>query len=218
MALEPTDWSVVVAGRWNPAILTPSGIASRLFELTEETLVEVQVPINMPAPPRVTYDGQMVSVSSSKLIIKPKQPTLSALKHSLTLGRRALGSLPATPVSAAGYNLNFQTGDSLDALVEAHESPIDGGLAELGYTASESALRRDVPFQDGTLSLTLTHSASGHRIDMNFAQQSQDAETLSAWLEVNLEHLEDAVKGLLSRGVGCWAGDINLEEGPNNGD
>ena len=37
MTVEALDWNVVVAGFWNPAILTPSGIARRLFGLPEET-------------------------------------------------------------------------------------------------------------------------------------------------------------------------------------
>ena len=36
MPLEPYDWNVVVLGRWDRALLTSQGIASRLFQLPPE--------------------------------------------------------------------------------------------------------------------------------------------------------------------------------------
>ncbi len=44
MPLEPGEWNVVILGRWNRAIPTPQGIASRLFQLPPETEIGIEVP------------------------------------------------------------------------------------------------------------------------------------------------------------------------------
>ncbi len=42
----PFDWNVVIIGSWNPAILTPQGITTRLLQLEAGTPVEVQVSLD----------------------------------------------------------------------------------------------------------------------------------------------------------------------------
>jgi hypothetical protein len=53
MELEPFDWNVVIAAYWNRAILTPNGIAKRLFKIPEGTAMEVEVPVDLLEPPQV---------------------------------------------------------------------------------------------------------------------------------------------------------------------
>jgi hypothetical protein len=53
MPLKPYDWNVVVLGHWNQAILTPQGIAERLFQLPSETEIGIEVPMDAIGPFRV---------------------------------------------------------------------------------------------------------------------------------------------------------------------
>jgi hypothetical protein len=55
MALSPERWSVVIIGRWNRAILTPAGIAKRVFGEPETKLMDVEVPLDGLSPYRVRH-------------------------------------------------------------------------------------------------------------------------------------------------------------------
>ena len=51
MNVQPSEWSVIILGAWNPAILTPGGIAQRIFKgACGEHPVDVQVPLDGLAP------------------------------------------------------------------------------------------------------------------------------------------------------------------------
>jgi hypothetical protein len=54
---QPFNWDVVIVGFWNRAILTPNGIAKRLFKLPEGSGIEVLVPVNSLEPSQVKHNG-----------------------------------------------------------------------------------------------------------------------------------------------------------------
>ncbi|MET0110029.1 MAG: hypothetical protein ABW084_14095 [Candidatus Thiodiazotropha sp.] len=68
----PIDWNIVVVGAWNVAILTPEGIARRLFNLEPGTPIEVQVAMDVGAPIRVRHDNIIVQPSPTSLVITPQ--------------------------------------------------------------------------------------------------------------------------------------------------
>ena len=116
MPLTPSEWNVVVLGRWNRAILTPSGIAKRLFCLDEETPVEVFVAVDALVPPQVKYGGTVVVAGEDRLIAQPETPDFSALAGAMTIARRAMEELPETPVIAAGVNVKYTSKEPIEAL------------------------------------------------------------------------------------------------------
>src|SRR6516165_8300462 len=74
MPLVPCEWNVVVMGRWNRAILTPQGIATRLFQLPLNTSIGVEVPMDGIGPYRVSHDRLVVMVSEAWLIVEGVLP------------------------------------------------------------------------------------------------------------------------------------------------
>ena len=72
--LNPVDWSVVVAGRWNRAILTPAGIVQRVFKESPDIPMVIEVPIDMLAPPKIGLNDVSVVADWSRLVISADKP------------------------------------------------------------------------------------------------------------------------------------------------
>lgn len=107
MSGAPFDWNVVVVGAWNPAILTPLGIAKRLFG-RDDAPIQVMVSVDGLAPIQVRYEGLVVVPSNSKLVVSPVEPSPSALVEAAQVACKAINSLPDTPFLAAGVNLRYR--------------------------------------------------------------------------------------------------------------
>src|SRR4051812_23085230 len=105
MPLEPYDWNVVVLGRWNRAILTPQGIGSRLFQLPPETDIGIEAPMDAIGPYQVSHDDVTVMVSGAQLIVEARENNFPGLERAIRVARRAMESLPETPVVAGGFNV-----------------------------------------------------------------------------------------------------------------
>lgn len=128
---QPFDWNVVVVGAWNVAILTPGGVAKRLFRLPPGTPVEVQVPLDAPhAPMQVKRGGMVVAVAPSgmQLTVGPEQSAFSGLQEAAEIAARAIEDLPETPVRAAGVNIRYRFDSIPDQLQSAIGAPIDNLL------------------------------------------------------------------------------------------
>jgi hypothetical protein len=203
MSGTPTDWNIVIVGAWNLAILTPEGIARRLFELEPETPVEVQVSLDGRAPIRVKYENILVQPSPASLIVTPQEPTPSELEKSVTIAKRALTRLPETPVSAAGLNLRFWFEKIPDSLIKAGLSVIDDKLSDEGFRTLEKGLKRTIEWGDGVINLEIQEREdSSALVIFNYHRNSKAAEQLITWLETFRDMLDkcDKLRALITDG------------------
>lgn len=180
----PVDWNIVIAGAWNIAILTPEGIAKRLFNLDSGTPVEVQVAVNVRAPIQVKYDDIIVQPAPSALVILPQTSSPELLKKSVNIAKRALKDLPETPLSAVGLNIRFQFDNIPDALINACNSVIDNKLSDENLKIMGKVLKRQVEWKKGELNIEIheKQNSSAHVL-FNFNKNSNNPAELSEWLE-----------------------------------
>jgi hypothetical protein len=203
MALVPKDWNVVVLGRWNRAILTPAGIAKRLFGLDEGTPVEVLVPLDAIAPYQVKHDRISVVAGSDRLIIQPTEPQFGLLDRAKSLAERAVCDLPETPLTAVGINIVVAAEDSPQPLlaITTHES--DSRLSDAKLKIISRSQRRTVGWHDGQINISIDSEPDGsYRIGMNFDMQSPDAEMLKSWLRIPIDEFEKASDLILREYIG----------------
>lgn len=188
----PVDWNIVIAGAWNVAILTPEGVARRLFNLEPGTPVEVQVAVDVGAPIRVRHENIIVQPSPTSLVITPQDPTPEVLANSVTIATRALTSLPETPMSAAGLNLRFLFDQIPDSLIEVGKSVIDDKLPDAGFEIVEKMLKRRIVWQDGVLNLEISEREdSSGLVVFNYHKNSNSPTELNEWLDSHVAMLEN---------------------------
>jgi hypothetical protein len=210
MPLIAQDWSVVILGRWNRAILTPSGIARRIFQLEEEIPVEVFVAIDALAPPQVRHERMIVVAASDRLIIYPEDQTFPRLAQAMELGRRGLDSLPETPLAAVGINVKYKCEEPLDvlqAITRSHDW--DNRLAENDLIIANRGISRALSWNGGTVSLMIAEEAdASFDIQFNFERRSTALADHREWLAIGVEIIEQQVRRILENCIQLQPGDI----------
>ena len=197
MNLEADNWSVVVAGFWNPAILTPAGIATRLFQLPEGTPVVIEAPIDGLAPTRVRYNKLTVTAEVGRLLVAADEPVYGILDRARQVAIRAIQGLPETPYAAAGYNIRIKFQEPTETFSENAKCSIDDVLSDAGYKIIQRELGRSLEMPPGVLNISL-HQAEETALLFNFHRQSSKKEELIEWLGKPIADIEKVVSGLLN--------------------
>lgn len=211
MALNPIDWGVVTVGRWNRAILTPAGIAQRIFERQEPATMEVLVPIDLLAPPQVKLDNMTVVADWNRLNVLPDQGHCSFLNldRARQLSVAALTSLPETPLGAVGCNVIYRSDKPVEELRSALDSQADERLFDLGYGFGGRTVARVIPWNDGAINFSIEEDAEQqvYTVRFNFERKSVERNHHLDWLQVPIEQLRGQVHRILTEGL-----NINEEE------
>ena len=202
MSLKPVDWSVVIIGRWNPAILTPGGIAKFVFNIQEPDpkRLEIAVPLDGVSPYQVKHPEENIVVltDANRLLIRLTQMDYDSLGQALGAGIHALGSLPVTPVSAAGFNVSFHTSDC-QAIMDMVNADVDNILSDLDYQIAARTITRTIKYNDGVINITATGKSDGQELVFNFHRASTSHEELIKWFEATPVAIEGQVKGILEK-------------------
>jgi hypothetical protein len=201
MSLTPIEWNVVVVGAWNRAILTPSGIATRLFGLESGVPVDVYVAIDTVMPHQVKHDGITVIASRDKLIVQPEQCSFDKLQQAMQIASRAIEKLPETPVSAAGINVKYDLKESFVALQHlVHHDLCDEQLSSCGYEIIGRALVRSLKFGDGQINFSASEETEKRStIQFNFHRGSDKGGDLKLWLATPVADIRSHVDEILHK-------------------
>jgi hypothetical protein len=203
MAVELFDWNVVVVGYWNPAILTPTGIAKRLFDLAEGIPITVEVPMDGLAPHRVRHEGIVVTAEPGRLALTVETPTLTNLERARRIAVRAIKALPETPLTAAGFNIRLKLDDPPQRLLRDTAAAIDTSLSDVGLVIKSRSIRRSLEHGKGTLNLYVRQSVHAEtRIELNFDRQCTVVDELCGWLETPSVEIKRAFTTILDRVCG----------------
>jgi hypothetical protein len=195
MPASPFDWNVTLIGAWNLAILTPAGIARRLFGLPQGQALEVLVPLEGRGPIRVTSGDITVVPSEGALVVTPLHPTKEALAHAAEVATRALQDLPETPVFAAGVNIRYAYDDMPTPLIGLSAAPLDDCLSGLDFRVPKRAIRRSILWAPGELNLDVSEedNASG-TVTFNYHLAGTTPAALTAWISRSAEMFINAQK------------------------
>lgn len=189
-----SEWNVVINGAWNLSILTPKGIATRLFGLEPGVPVEVQVALDQAATIRVIHDTIRVSPISGRLMVDPVgDVTPERLAQSAQVAIGALRQLPQTPISACGVNIRYQYDELPATLIDVARSVVDDRLADAGHRIVERFVRRTLPYNDGVVNVEVIEKADvSGLVAFNFHRDSVVPDEHIAWLQQVHEMCEQA--------------------------
>jgi hypothetical protein len=210
MPITAEEWNVQIVGFWNRAIYTPAGISRYLFELPQNTPVQVLIPIDLPAPYQVQHDGLTVTVGSDRLVVQPAQSTFDRLATALEIGRRALNHLPRTPFVAAGFNVRYKSDGPVAALEDIVANPWDERLSDLRLEIRERTVARAIRWGDGRVNVTVTQKEDQtFTLELNFDLQSDEVRRLLAWITITEADLRQQVERLLYNSLGLRREEVN---------
>jgi len=200
MMFDPFGWSIVIAGRWNPAILTPAGIARRVFQIEKgkEIGLQVDVPLDGISPYRVKDPSNTLAVMATdrRVTIEPIRMNYAAFQKAMKAGKDAVQSLPETPLSAAGININFRVSDLDTPLNAMISSSLDATVSDLHFSIHDRSLSRSLVFRTGLINLILMVTETDTKIFFNFHCGSSEHSKIIEWLSTPIDSIVEQVNNL----------------------
>ena len=196
--LTTREWNVVAVGGWNPAILSPSGIAKHIFGLPEGTPVKLELSLDAPSPGkyRVVHEGFRVSPTSTRLVVECERASFTNLRKAAGLISRACEELPVTPISAVGINTRFHLADA-EAGSLVTSSPIDDRLSDAGFPIKKRHVIRSLGFDPGAINLSIQVSEpTEYDIEFNFDCRGERAQMID-WLAISEEQMKTTISKVL---------------------
>ena len=153
-----------------------------------------------------------VAVDSQSLEVNAVQCEYDNLHEAMGVARKALESLPETPISAVGINIRYK----LDALpaktVDRLRCDLDSELAALDYVRVENTISKNVEFNAGVISLILSWDNSGHAtLVVNFNRTTQEHSEAIEWLALPIEELRTNAHNIAVRALGIPESELNNE-------
>jgi hypothetical protein len=99
------EWTIVVVGSWNIAILNPEWVGREMLSSQE---IEVELLFGAVRP-QVKINSPSVSVipAPNRVVINARQPSPDSLAEAEAATARMLEKLPVTPVTALGINFGY---------------------------------------------------------------------------------------------------------------
>ncbi len=157
------NWSLVVVGHWNTAILSPDWLAKEVFRQEE---VRIMYPVLGGGRPIFEAANIRVIASRERLEFRPTKDDPELLNRIETGARNVLNILPHTPVSAFGENFQYLVEDVPKELREVLSLADTDKIGKHG-AVSEVSLSRSIKLQGRHLNLTITESDKW-RMDLNY--------------------------------------------------
>lgn len=173
MKLVNQETTLVIAGAWNPAILTPSWILKNGLgkELDGNNRIEISMPVDVGAFqfPRYTLEDLQYTARTDALVFFPGETTEDRLQLLEKVAARILDQLGHTPVSGVGHNFEFQDEapsiESLQTLENAKNDLID--IAPKNWNFSSSAIITSLK-RDETTIINIHRYYEGTKLGVKF--------------------------------------------------
>jgi hypothetical protein len=113
MQVAPQETSIVIAGAWNPAILTPSWLMHHGLQNHEASnqMIQAMFPAGLNGAfdfPRFAMPGFKFVARPDSLILLVDAMTDQACSLVEEVGRRVLENLRHTPIGGLGHNFEFR--------------------------------------------------------------------------------------------------------------
>ena len=187
MPIKPLDEerTLVIAGAWNPAILSPNWVAKEILRLPVDNNFQVgmQLSVNDPSQPVGFQFEGIAYVPALNMLMFRLLPGFDVGK-SIGAAARILELLPHTPVSGVGFNLAYEIENCSEGLLKTFSAGsavpnyLDDNQAELvkqGWGATVSTKNR-------LINMTCKHEGGKVRIGFNVHIEVGSADAASTAL------------------------------------
>lgn len=207
---NPSQWNVLIIGAWNPAILSPDGIRRRLFNLPDNTPIDLELAVDRPGHFRVAHNGMVVVPTMNSLEVFPRISDALSLQRACELAALALMQLPETPVTAAGVNIRYDFTELPDAIHDLIKASVDDFLSDRSFKIEKKVALRTLTYNPGVLNLQITEGTPGGTVEFNFHRESSSSDELRDWLAKAPEFVKAAEQLVSTIGVNHVGREVNV--------
>jgi len=177
--------------------------------LPSESPINVLVPVDGAGPYQIgDSEGHIRIVpTADRLEVRVLKANYENLLCAMVAGVKILEWLPETPVTAAGFNVNFQT-DALEPdMAHLYKSAVvDSALARLGQSITRWQIMRSLDYKGGTLNVTIEGTVRLFELLCNFHKRSREIKDLICWLKTPAVAIRGQINSI------CESMNLELEE------
>jgi len=170
MKRDMEQWSLVIAGRWNTAILSPGWLAKEVFQQAE---IGIMFPVLGFGPIVYQAEDIKIIVSNDSLVFAPQKDTDEILRRIESAAKHILDTLHHTPIMAFGQNFHY--------IVEGLPAPLtdvlhfsDTERLSTQGKIGEISLTRTINLDKCDLNLKIVADGSC-RVELNYHYQAEPA-------------------------------------------
>lgn len=174
------DWTIVVVGSWNTAILNPDWVSKKVLGV-EEVGVELMVG---PGTMNITlhHPGLRIIPTRSRVIVGAQEE--ASVPSAETAMVTILEQLPVTPVTSMGINFGYVESNPSSELLAIFNLTDTDRLSDAGHEIVESSVYRSFKAEGVfTHKLRLTLAGGEVKLHSNFHLDVTDAEAAAAALK-----------------------------------
>jgi hypothetical protein len=203
--------SLVLAGSWNPAILQPAWIVLHGMGRDDPERIQVQVEVGLSQLGQMTkfrFDDFVYSPQRHAVIFAPVQWTQQVADVIQSIARNVLTKLTHTPVTAVGFNFEFQAEEATDVLARfasAQEDVVE--RAPAGFNVSSNSVKTAITKDRQTVNITRSLENDVVTVGFNFNFEVNSSAEAAALLESNsffaaFEQAKEMASGILGEELG----------------
>lgn len=191
-----SDWTIVIVGNWNMAILNPDWVASEILE-KEQVGIEALIGPGMPSY-RYISDEFIIIPRPDRVTISSTLTTPASLNRVESLACTVLEKLPVTPISAIGVNFGYMEEEVIE-LAEIFAISDRMKIADAGLDVFESTIVRSMKFDEKMLNLRISQKEDGNiRIHLNYHKAVSSAEEASGYIRDKINDFRQHAENLLA--------------------
>ena len=196
MKAELAEWSLVVVGKWNIAILSPEWLAREVFK---QESIAIMYPILGDIFPVFEANNMRVLARPDRVIFTPLKNDNATLQRIEEAAINALHILLHTPVSAFGENFHFIVDPPEDSVAGALNIR-DSELLTAEGRVGEVSVKRSIELDAHRLNITVARVQQRQKIELNYhydvPSATAAATSLSGTFAQNLKHGLDLLRRL----------------------
>ena len=166
------ETSVVIAGAWNPAILTPAWILQHAVQQPDiqAHMVQAVFPAVLNGAfdfPRFTLPGFTYIARPDVMILLPEAVNQASLETVEGVASKVLSQLNHTPIGGVGHNFEFRHAQAEDAWLEPlNDSQLNLIDAVGGWDVSRTTLATS--FVNGNIAVNIQRYTEGQTFVVKF--------------------------------------------------
>lgn len=192
MKIVAENSTLVLAGSWNPAILTPNWIAKTILKLPPEPHFDVKVEMQVAqgAVQRLSFLGLSYVASPQFLVFFIDPANTEAAAKAVRVARGVLEILSHTPITGVGCNFDFVVEEHKEEFLRRFHAADDledeVGEAEVVSKAWGNKIKTSA----GLLSIDCVYEGGAGQVHLNFHQETPAAEDARAYLASDEKFVE----------------------------
>lgn len=148
------DWTIVIVGSWNVAILNPEWLGPNVFGQAE---LELELLIG-PARPQIKVAAPLVAIvpEPGRVVLNARQTTDESVFRTAAVAARLLEKLPETPITGIGINFAFVETNVRPELATLFQIRDTGRISDQHLVIKSTTIVRQLEYNGRDLNLKLT--------------------------------------------------------------